>query len=131
LAPTFSNDVSRKTFETNDLVSLFNRIPIEGESLTITRPNDLTRTNGITGGYLAYWKSEVEQFTGTRAQLRRIESLPRHRPPARPCRQRARRQHQPSDPAASRHERAGLRFHPRRKSPKARRPQHCLAFHRG
>jgi HK97 family phage major capsid protein len=77
LAPTFSNDVSRKTFETNDLVSLFNRVPIEGESLTITRPNDLTRSNGITGGYLAYWKSEVEQFTGTRAQLRRITLTPK------------------------------------------------------
>lgn len=38
--------------------------------------------------------------------------LPRDRPPARPCRQRERHQHQPSDQAPSRHERAGLRFHP-------------------
>lgn len=77
LAPTFSNDISNKTFATNDLVSLFRRIPIEGESHTITRPNDLTRSNGISGGYQAYWKAEVEQMTGTRAQLRRITLSPK------------------------------------------------------
>lgn len=76
--PSFSTTIwDLVVQDPQDMLSLTEQYPIEGESLTLPAVDETTRADGtIYGGTLAYWINEADQITKSKPRWRSIRLEP-------------------------------------------------------
>lgn len=74
VAPEFSNELLKRTYETGQVSSRCRRIPISSNILKINAIDETSRVAGSRwGGIQAYWEGEADKYTGKKPKFRKIE----------------------------------------------------------